>query len=120
MDRLGRDELFYKIADRHDDEALNILSEMDTVNFKDANSYSYLHIAVQSESVRIVQFLLEKGAEINAADKFGRTPLMIAISGYNGDRTIIDLLLKNGASLDSKANSGVPCMQLAKIKGLSL
>ncbi len=26
MDRLGRDELFYKIADRHDDEALNILS----------------------------------------------------------------------------------------------
>lgn len=41
MDRLGRDELFYKIADRHDDEALNILSEIDTVNFKDANSYSY-------------------------------------------------------------------------------
>ena len=45
---------------------------------------------------------------------------MVSIFRYNGDRTIIDLLLENGANLDMKAKSGVSCRQLASIKGISI
>lgn len=47
-DRLGRDELFYKIVDGYEEDVIKQLDEMEEVNFKDANGYSYLHIAVQS------------------------------------------------------------------------
>ena len=90
MDRLGRDELFYKIVDGHIKDALKILDEVENVDIKDKNGYSYLHIAVQCGSVEIIRKLLSKGADINIADNFGKTPLMIAIWYYKGDRTIID------------------------------
>lgn len=120
MDRLGRDEIFYKIVDGYEKEVIKKLDEMKEVNFQDANGYSYLHIAVQSESVNVIRKLLTKRADINIVDKFGKTPLMVAIFRYNGDRTIIDLLLENGANLDMQAKSGVSCRQLASMKGLSL
>lgn len=120
MDRLGRDELFYIIADGYEEEVLKQLDEMEEVNVKDKNGYSYLHIAVQSGAVNVIRKLLTQGADINIVDKFGKTPLMVAIAGYNGDRTIIDLLLENGADIEMCANSGMSCRQLASIKGLSL
>lgn len=120
MDRLGRDELFYKIVDGHIKDALEILDEVENVDIKDKNGYSYLHIAVQCGSVEIIRKLLSKGADINIADNFGKTPLMIAIWYYKGDRTIIDLLLENGADKEMSANSGMSCRQLAAMKGVEL
>lgn len=120
MDKLGRDELFYKIIDRDTFNALNMIDHVENVNFQDINGYSYLHAAAQSELKEIIEKLLNKGADIDIKDKFGRTPLMIAISGYGNNRTIIDLLITNGADKEARANSNVSCIQLAKIKGLTL
>ncbi len=120
MDRMGRDELFYKIIDQDKETALLMIDDAANVNFQDVNGYSYLHAAVQSESIEIIDKLICKGAYIDIKDKFGRTPLIIAISGYSNDRSVIDFLIKSGADTETKMNSGVSCMQLAKMKGLDL
>ena len=93
MDKLNRDELFYKIADGDEDAALEMLSACENPDFQDKNGYSYLHIAAQSGMARVVEYLLSHGAEVDIMDKFGKTPLMVALIGYNGDRTIVDILL---------------------------
>ncbi|MBR1823257.1 MAG: ankyrin repeat domain-containing protein [Ruminococcus sp.] len=120
MDRLNRDELFYLIADEKEDEALKALAKCDNLDFQDKNGYSYLHIAAQSGLAKVVEYLLSNGASIDITDKFGKTPLMVAISGYNGDRTIVDIFLKYGADLDLAVPSGITDKKLAVMKGLSL
>ncbi len=120
MDRLNRDDLFYLIADEKEDEALEQLTKCDNIDFQDKNDYSYLHIAVQSRLTKVVEYLLSNGATVDITDKFGRTPLMIAILGYSGDRTIVDILLKYGANLDLAVPSGMTARKLAVRMGLSI
>ena len=120
MDKLRRDELFYSIINQDNKCALSMIDNIENVNFQDANGYSYLHAAAQSESIEIIDKLLKRGAYIDIKDKFGRTPLMIAISGYGKDRSVVDFLIANGADKEAEANSNVSCMQLAKMKGINL
>lgn len=120
MDRVGRDDLFYLIADFKEDEALSMLSDIDDVNFQDKNGFSYLHIAAQSKLSRVVELLLQKGAEVDIRDRFGRTPLIISILNCNGDRTIIDMFLKYGADSDIAVPSGMTARKLAGNMGLTL
>lgn len=120
MDRLGRDDLFYKIADFKENEALSMLSDIDDVNFQDKNGFSYLHIAAQSKLSKVVEALLQKGAQVDIRDKFGRTPLIISILNYNGDRTIIDMFLKYEADPDIAVPSGMTARKLADNIGFTL
>lgn len=125
MDRLGRDQLFYKIIDGENLDALNMIEDVVNINFQDKNGYSYLHAAVQSGAIDVIKKLLMKGANVDIRDKFGKTPLMVAVSEYypedGNDRTIIDLLIENGADVEAKTNSNIICKEFAKrIKGLEL
>lgn len=118
IDRLGRDSIFYSIVDKKNDEVLQMINDLTDVNFQDNDGNSYLHVAVQSNSINIVERLLEKGAIIDIKDKYGKTPLMVAISSYNGNEELIKLLIKKGADKNEKANSGISCMKLAEMKGV--
>ena len=62
-----------------------------------------LHIALGSGHKDIVELLIAKKANINAADKSGMTPLHIA-SG-SGHKDIVELLISNGADINSKNSS---------------
>jgi ankyrin repeat protein len=65
-----------------------------------------LMIALSSEEVGtdIVRLLIKKGADINAKDKYGRTPLMAAIESNNLKKveTLLSMSQKIGVSLDFK------------------
>ena len=50
MDRLGRDELFYKVVDGHAKEALEILDEVENVDIKDK---SFLIISTEPHCTAI-------------------------------------------------------------------
>lgn len=79
-----------------------------------------MHAAVQSGLQEIVTLLIEKGADINAQDKFGRTPLMVAII-YNRDNyDMISYLVNSGANPDIKTHAGVSSRELAKKNGIEL
>ncbi len=119
IDRYGRDKLFYAIGDKQDN-ALELLNNTDKVDFQDKAGYSYLHIAVQLNFLEVIQKLLELKCCVDIKDKYGRTPLMIALSSWNGEEDhAIQELLAAGANINETANSGVSCIELASMKGYS-
>jgi ankyrin repeat protein len=60
----------------------------------------------------MVEYMIEKGADVNALDKDGSTPLMEAIP--NGHKDIVELLLKSGAKKDVENRHGETPLQVAE------
>lgn len=72
---------------------------------RDQNGRSLLHVAVASGAVDSALWLLDTGlADPNAADNQGETPLMRA--AWLGQGEVVKALLKAGASLEARANTG--------------
>jgi ankyrin repeat protein len=76
-----------------------------------------LHSAARSrqDSGKIVQFLLDHGAEIDLPDIYGETALHKAIG--EGNRQIVRTLLDKGASLGWVKSSGSTALHIAAISG---
>ena len=54
------------------------------VNVRDSDGETLLHKAARAGDVRECEELLSRGADTEAADKFGRTPLFVAARwGHN-------------------------------------
>jgi ankyrin repeat protein len=66
------------------------------VNGRDSNGRSALHWASWKDHAQIVRLLLEKGANPNARDGDGKTPLMGA------NREVAKLLLEKGAEVEAR------------------
>ncbi|XP_065835337.1 putative ankyrin repeat protein RF_0381 [Oscarella lobularis] len=66
--------------------------------------YTSLHWAVSKESNQIVNFLIEKGANLEAKTKTGRTPIMITV--YKGNVDLLDLLISKGCDVRAKDECG--------------
>jgi len=67
--------------------------------FPDDNGYNYgaaISFAVSKGHIEIVNYLIENGADVNIADKYGLTPVFFVFSG--GNLQIAETLLKNGAN----------------------
>jgi hypothetical protein len=60
----------------------------------------------------IIKLLLDKGADIEAKNNGGTTPLLCAF--YSGCKAIVKLLLDKGADIDAKDNDGQSPLSLAK------
>jgi ankyrin repeat protein len=58
-----------------------------------------LHVAVKSRNIKVVEYLLNKGA-LQFADNTGKTPLSIAVTNYDLDPNIVELLCKHGADVN--------------------
>ncbi|MCA7010841.1 ankyrin repeat domain-containing protein [Wolbachia endosymbiont of Tribolium confusum] len=63
-----------------------------------------LHFAAENSRVDVVKLLIEKGADVNAADQDGRTPLHFTVE--NGHRDIVKLLIKKGADVNAADQDG--------------
>lgn len=68
--------------------------------------------AIMENDDRVCYILLESGANPNAQDKDGWTPLMYACR-YAQTSTVIQLLFEYGAKLDAKSNYQVSVLQIA-------
>ncbi len=58
--------------------------------------------------------LIDRGANVNATDKLGMTPLLWAASSDFGDPAMVELLLKAGARPDAKNKDGLTALALAQ------
>ena len=65
-----------------------------------------LHVAVSNERASIVQFLLERGVEVNSRNKMNRTPLHEAAGC--GHYKEAELLVKHGADIEAESQLGTP------------
>lgn len=53
------------------------------VNSVDVHGQTLLHEVAREWNVDVAQFLFQQGIMIDVADKYGRTPLMVAASSNN-------------------------------------
>lgn len=114
-------EKFTDVLPNHQMEvAKMITSEKDVASYRSPKTKrSFLHAAVTKDASWL-ESLLKAGADINAQDVDGRTPLMYAaLYKYWAGRPEaakkrIDYLLKNGADINAKNNEGKTALKLAK------
>src|SRR3981081_4542783 len=66
-----------------------------TVNVPEADGTSALHWAVRADEVDIARLLVGAGANANAANRYGLTPLSLAAA--NANAVMVRLLLDAGA-----------------------
>lgn len=88
---------------KSDVESLN----EDEVNVKDHSGKTLLMYAVSTGVVNkgAIKILIDKGADVNAQDTQGQTPLMIAVQN-NWYSEVSELLIDRGADINAKDNNG--------------
>ena len=67
--------------------------------------------AAETGDVADLEGLLQKGADPNATDEFGRTPLMMA--SLNGRTEVVPALIEGGAEISARAKYGQTALQFA-------
>lgn len=73
---------------------------------KEFSGQTPLHFAARYGQKEVVEFLIGKGADVNAKDDDGWTPLHLAC--YGGFIKSVTILLQKGAKIDAECVSGAP------------
>ncbi|CAE7752961.1 ANK2 [Symbiodinium sp. CCMP2592] len=81
-------------------EADDLYGEMPLHRAVDAGGCSH------SSQLSMVKFLLANGAQVNATDHDGRTPLHVAVRHYDPSISMVKFLLANGAQVNATAHDG--------------
>ena len=110
-------ETEYLLEDEDDDAVLDDIREtkvrvIENPDALDNVGRTRLMNAIMENDDRFCYILLESGANPNAQDKDGWTPLMYACR-YAQTSTVIQLLFEYGAKLDAKSNYQVSVLQIA-------
>ncbi|KAK7332112.1 hypothetical protein VNO80_28859 [Phaseolus coccineus] len=87
--------LMYSAFEGDTDGIREVLESGVSVNYKDIDNRTALHVASCEGFTDVADLLLQKGAEVDAEDRWGSTPLADAIFYKKND--VIKLLEKHGA-----------------------
>ena len=98
-------QAFFHIKDRNFIQFKNIfIKNKLSPNLKDKDGNSLLSLAVKTNYIPLVKYLLNAGANVNSQNLKGNTPLHFALSYH--DYNIADLLISNGANEKIVNNQG--------------
>ncbi|KAJ1557571.1 hypothetical protein HK096_006517 [Nowakowskiella sp. JEL0078] len=96
-------KLFYYVFDQHIADGLDIIQflyDMDPANincrYMDNLQRTPLHVATRSRTVNVLRKLIQLGANVNAKDAEGKTPMEFALDNNPND-IVIEILLTAGA-----------------------
>ena len=92
----------------------NSNSKSDLINlkrFRDSNYNTNLHRSILKNNIKLVEYFIKKGLNVNKKNKNGDTALHLAFKIGNYD--IIQLLLENGASVKIKNKKGITPFNIA-------
>ncbi|OWV76312.1 hypothetical protein ATY77_07065 [Rhizobium sp. R634] len=64
-----------------------------------------------------MNILIEKGADIEARDNRGRTPLIVQLDNRQNGPDVVAALLENGANPNAKDESGMTALDIARQTG---
>lgn len=84
------------------------------VNARDRGQWTALHAAAQDQRLAIVKLLLHAGAEVDAVDGFGNTPLWRCVMDPRTDHDVVKCLLAAGADPNKKNNYGISALDHAR------
>ncbi|KAL6984012.1 ADP-ribosylation factor GTPase-activating protein agd3 [Sarracenia purpurea var. burkii] len=89
----------------------NLASTSDGLATEDLEGCSLLHLACETADIGMLELLLQYGANINASDSRGQTPLHRCIFG--GKTTFVKLLLTRGANPHAVNRDGKTPLEVA-------
>jgi ankyrin repeat protein len=106
----------HKAAQNGDLEAVKSILERDPgqIEALNANKSTPLIVAASQGHIRVIAFLLDKGADIQAVNAWGGTALLAAIVG--GHSEAANLLIEKGADVNTPSRFGPP-LHLAVNRG---
>ncbi len=74
---------------------------------------TYLHWAASKGAKQTIQLLIDKGADLNALDEHGTTPLAYALGSGMADTSVIDLFAQAGYDLGARNKQGATLLLTA-------
>ncbi|VDO01038.1 unnamed protein product [Rodentolepis nana] len=94
------------------------ISKFNDVNQDIGNGRRLIHIAADYGQSEIIEILIKKGADVNAKDGFGMTPLIAAV--YEDHPKCVAVLLKYKAVItsDPKGKNLCDCTDSQEIKSM--
>lgn len=108
-----------RIGSAHEEIVEAAVGSGANIHWRSFTRQSVLHMACAGDSLRLVQFFLEKGVDPNEADCRGRRPLHALMDASTGiERRIKDIclaLLHAGADLEAGDERGVRPIHLAAL-----
>jgi len=88
-----------------------LLTSTDIVKSQFVGQTTLLHYAAARPHPKVVELLLLSGAEVDAKDQVGTTPLMIALREHQ--RENVALLIERGANANGAMRNGRTCLHAA-------
>ncbi len=119
-DQDGRTPLMHSVlAENADSILVRLLVQHGAdVNAADFDQkWTPLHFAARDHKEEIVRVLLEAGANVDAIDSFGNTPLWRAVMTASSNLAVIKELIKHGADPYKKNNHGIAPIDIARQSG---
>lgn len=91
---------------------VKIIAESSDLEINDLHEHrTYLHWTSFHGRHPVVKYLIKSGANLEATDKYGYTPLHLA--SRQGHLSVVKYLLKCGANLESRSKNGFTTLQIA-------
>ena len=85
----------------------------DSVNVEDCDGNHALHITSRRSNIVAVQLLVDCGADTNAVNKDGQTPLHTAAGGEKDCPELCEILLKHSSKINAVDEDGIQPLHLA-------
>ncbi|KAJ9594080.1 hypothetical protein L9F63_014492 [Diploptera punctata] len=105
-------ELVWGIKNGDLDQVKDIVEQKEIDVNKEIDGRPPLHYAADYGQGDVIQYLLSKGADVNAKDKHGISALLAAI--WEGHTDCVKLLLERGAQKDGSAPDGTSYVDAAE------
>jgi ankyrin repeat protein len=94
------------------DKVRSILEKGTNVDVRDKAGHTPLFYAASAGQLHVVEFLISKGADVNAKDnRDGETPLFYA--GDAGWKNVVELLIAKGADINARGGLGGSALESA-------
>lgn len=115
LDRQGRSSLHYAVLRGDLPEIERLLESGIDLNLSDSNGFVALHFAAQEYRLDAAKALLDRGALVDQRNRFGNTPLFVAVFNSQGRGEMIELLRARNADPHAENGSGQTPVGLARL-----
>ena len=114
-DREGRSSIHYQAFEGPIEDLARSLEDGVDPGLADRGGFTPLHFAAQHLDPDRVRLLIAHGADVNAQNRFGATPVIVALmNAREDDHGVIGVLLDAGADIDITTVAGVSARELAE------